>query len=792
MRESLRALLVTLSLSLTLSLGPWGPATGAAAAQSGPAQNHLATAAATVEGRVLDPMQAGIAGARVTARSTSPAPEVTGTTDQAGVFTLTLPSGHYLLTVSAPGFADAEQQVAVDSGVVTAKFVLRIAGVEELVNVTAPAGYQVPATVTATKTLTPLRDIPQSVTVVTRELIKDQMMTSVGDVMRYVPGISVHQGENNRDQVIIRGNSSSADFFINGVRDDVQYYRDLYNVDRVEALKGPNALVFGRGGAGGVVNRVMKEAGSQPLREFSLQAGMFDNRRFTMDVDQPVSGKVAVRLNGVYENSDSFRDFVGLERYGFTPTITVNPSDRTRITLRYEYLSDTRVADRGITSYRGAPADVPASTYYGNPNLSDVNAAVNIGSGTIEHRFNTFTLRNSTSLANYDRGYQNFVPGAVTADKTQVALTAYNNATDRTNLFNQTDVTATALTGSWRHTVLAGAELGHQLTDNFRNTGFFNNTATSILVPYSAPTVFTPTTFRQSATDANNHLIANVAAAYAQDQIELSSHVQALAGVRFDRFDLTYHDNRSGATLARPDNLVSPRAGLVYKPIVSVSIYTSYGVSYLPGSGDQFSSLTNITEQLKPEQFTNYEVGAKWDARPGLSLTTALYGLDRTNTRSTDPNDPTRIIQTGSQRTNGYEIGVNGRATPLWSIAGGYAFQNAFVTTATTAAAAGAVVGQVPHHTFSLWNNYRVMPRVGAALGVLYRSDMFAAIDNIVTLPGYARADAAAFVTLSRELRVQVNVENLFNASYYINADSNTNISPGFPRALRVGLTTAF
>jgi catecholate siderophore receptor len=185
-------------------------------------------------------------------------------------------------------------------------------------------------------------------------------------------------------------------------------------------------------------------------------------------------------------------------------------------------------------------------------------------------------------------------------------------------------------------------------------------------------------------------------------------------------------------------------------------------------------------------------VGAKWDARPSLSFTTAVYRLNRTNTRSTDPNDPTRILQTGSQRTNGYEIGVNGRMTPLWSIAGGYAFQDAFVTAATAAAPAGAMVGQVPHHTFSLWNNYQVMPRVGAALGVLYRSDMFATIDNTVRLPGYTRADAAAFVTISRRLRLQANVENVFNAVYFINADSNTNISPGFSRVLRVGLTTAF
>src|SRR5262249_41028179 len=158
-----------------------------------------------------------------------------------------------------------------------------------------------------------------------------------------------------------------------------------------------------------------------------------------------------------------------------------------------------------------------------------------------------------------------------------------------------------------------GAEFGHQLTDNFRNTGFFNNTATSILVPFFNPTISTPTTFRQSATDADNHLTTNVAAAYGQDQLQLSQYVQVVAGLRFDRFDLTYHNNRTGDTLSRPDNLLSPRAGVVFKPMSAASIYGSYSISYLPSSGDQFSSLTNITEQVKPEQFQNYEVGAKWD-----------------------------------------------------------------------------------------------------------------------------------------------------------------------------------
>jgi catecholate siderophore receptor len=750
--------------------------------------------AGSVQGKVLDPMGAPVAAARVTIVPDGGAPTVSAVTDNSGHFTLSLEPGRYTITVLSPGFTEASRTLSVsEAGGALPDFVLQVAGFRDTVTVTAPAeGYLETVINSATKTPTPLRDVPQSVSVVTHELINDQLMSSVGDVVRYVPGITAHQGENNRDQVIIRGNNSSADFFVNGVRDDVQYYRDLYNLDRVEALKGPNAMIFGRGGGGGVVNRVMKEADFQTSRQIALQGGEFGNRRVTTDLDQPLSDRVAVRLNAMYENSDSFRDQVGLERFGVNPTLTFTPGKQTKIRVAYEHLHDTRTADRGMPSFQGRPVDNDISTFFGDPDQSHVNARVNLTSGYVEHRAGAVVIRNHTLVGDYGRSYQNFVPGAVNANRTQVALTTYNNATDRTNLFNQTDVVYGVSTGRLRHTLLGGAEVGRQLTDNFRNTGFFNNTLTTLLAPLANPTIDVPVTYRQSATDADNHLRTNIAATYAQDQVEVSRHLQLLGGVRFDRFDLQYHNNRNGDTLDRVDNLVSPRAGVVVKPIAPLSIYTSYSVSYLPSSGDQFSSLTVITEQVEPEKFTNYEVGVKWDVRPDVSLTTSVYRLDRTNARSTDPNDPTRIVQTGSQRTNGYELGLVGRVSKGWQIAGGYAYQDAFVTSATTAAAAGAQVAQVPHHTVSLWNQYQFHPRFGGGLGVIYRDDMFAAIDNTVILPGYTRADAAVYFTLSREVRLQANVENLFDKKYFVNADNNTNISPGFPRALRVGLTTTF
>lgn len=645
---------------------------------------------------------------------------------------------------------------------------------------------------TATKTDTPLQEVPQAVSVVTQEQIQDQQMMSLGDVVRYVPGVSAHQGENNRDQIIFRGNSSSADFFLNGVRDDVQYYRDLYNLDRVEVLRGPNAMIFGRGGGGGVINRVTKEADFSPLREVTVQGGSFGHARTTVDLNAPLNSHAAFRFNGLYENSESFRSFVSLKRSAANPTFTFAPQKRTKLTFSYESLRDQRTADRGITSFLGRPAGVPRGAFYGNPADSHVEATVHLATLGVTHAIGNLRLRNVTLFGDYDRFYQNYVPGAANSAGTLVALTAYNNATQRRNTFNQTDVTYVAANGAVRQTLLAGTEFGRQLTNNFRRTGFFNNATTSFSVDYFAPLTAAPVTFRQSATDADNHLKTDLAAAFVQDQVEFTRRLQAIAGLRFDSFALQYHNRRNGDYLGRRDNLLSPRLGVVFKPATKVALYGSYSVSYLPSSGDQFSSLTSVTQQVKPEKFTNYEVGTKWDLPNNFALSTAVYQLDRTNTRATDPNDATRILQTGSQRTRGLEIGLNGRILELWTASLGYAFQDASIRSATTTARAGATVAQVPRHNFSFWNKYEVHPKLSLGLGVIHRSEMFAAIDNTVTLPGYTRVDAAVFYQLSQRWRVQANVENLLDKKYFLNADSNTNLSPGSPRAVRLGMTAQF
>jgi catecholate siderophore receptor len=650
------------------------------------------------------------------------------------------------------------------------------------------AGYATVTSTTATKTPTPLRDVPQAVSVVTRDVIADQAMQGMADVVRYVPGVQMGQGEGHRDAPTIRGNASTADFFVDGVRDDAQYLRDLYNAERVEALKGSNAMIFGRGGGGGVLNRVSKQAQWTPVRAFTVEGGSWDHRRTTMDVGDALGAAAAVRLNGMFERSGGFRDQAGLRRYGINPTAALSLG-RTTVQAGYELFSDRRTVDRGIPSFQGCPSDADVTTFFGNPDVSHARMRVHAATTLVEHKAGAITLRNRTRFADYDKFYQNSYPGAVSSDGSQVALSAYNHAIARRNWFNQTDLVATGRTGGIGHTLLLGAEVSRQRTTQVRNTGYYNDAATSFSVPFAAPTVATPITFRQSATDADNRTVATVAGLYLQEQAELAPWLQAVGGLRYDRFDVEYHNNRSGDDLGRADGLWSPRAGLVLKPVRAASLYGSWSVSYLPSSGDQFTSLTATTETLEPERFTNREVGAKWDVRPSLSLTAAVYRLDRTNTSAPDPADPSKVVQTGAQRTTGFELGAMGQVTRAWQVIGGFTSQNARIVSTTSAAKAGARVPLVPHRTVSLWNRVQVVPAIGVGLGVVRQSDMFAAIDNTVILPGFTRADGALFLRINPALGAQVNVENLFDERYYATSQGNNNIMPGATRTLRISLT---
>lgn len=662
-----------------------------------------------------------------------------------------------------------------------------------------PDDYSVDRSATATKTETALRDVPQAVSVIPDGVIHDQAMQSMADVFRYVPGVGSAQGEGNRDALVIRGNASTADFYVDGVRDDIQSYRDLYNAARVEVLKGPNAMIFGRGGGGGVVNRVTKRADGTALREVSLEAGTDDHRRIGADFDQPLTAAWSTRAVGVYEHSDSFRDFVTLRRWGLNPTLRYSPNDRTGVVLGYEHFDDHRTADRGVPSFGTGPSPTAPSTFFGAPDQSFAAVRSDVWSAVIEHRLGErVTLTNHAVAGDYDKFYQNIYPGAAAdlpsaGTPTRATLSAYKNSARRKNLFSQTDLVWQTRAGGLHHTLLAGTEFGRQTTDNVRNTGYFAGGATTLFVPFSAPTVLgAPASFHQSATDADNHVQARVAAAYIQDQIELGK-LQLVAGARYDRFGLAFNNHRTGLSFGRADAMVSPRLGLVFKPVEPVSLYASYSVSFLPSSGDQFSSLTATTQALKPERFENHEVGIKWAVTAHLDLTLAAYDLLRDNTTARDPLDASRAILAGAQRSRGLELGLSGRVNEHWQVIGGYARQSAKITEATVASVtAGKHVALTPANTASLWNKVALNQGWALGLGVIHQDRQFAAIDNIVVLPGFTRLDGAVFVQLTTGARLQVNVENLTDRTYYPTSNGANNIAPGAPRTLRVSLRTRF
>jgi len=709
----------------------------------------------------------------------------------------------FLAGVSFPASASAADSAGPDAATAAATAAAAEAAEPTIVVTGQRPEYGAKSTSTATKTNTDILNIPQALTVISEKQIEDQAIRSVAELLTFVPGASPATGESNRDTFTLRGNSSTADFFMDGVRDDVQYFRDFYNVDRVEILKGPNAMIFGRGGGGGIVNRVMKRPSFGNYREALTSTDNYGGIRLTGDVDHELGSGLGFRVNGLFENADSFRHHVDLKRYGVNPTLAFQTGDNTRIDVGYEYFHDRRTADRGVPSDAGEPLEGFDRTFFGDPDKSYAKADVNIARVGIEHEIaDGLTIKNHTLFGDYNKFYQNIFPGGAVRAATatlpeRVALSAYNNRNNRQNLFSQTDLVWENRLAGIDQTLLFGFEVGRQKTRNERMTGALSGGGllSDGTVPLSDPTVDVDVVWAPIASDANNRTKATIGAIYLQDQIRPTDWLEIVAGVRFDSFKLHVDDLRPAVnqSFSRKDELWSPRLGLVFKPNDRLSIYTSYSRSYLPQSGDQFSGLDINTSTLKPERFDNYEIGAKWEPIDGLLATAAVYQLDRSNTRVSNPDGSGTFLLSGEQRSRGVELGLERSISARWQVSAGYAWQKAEVTSATTACASGdCEVPNVPRHSFSLWNRYDVSNLFGLGLGVIARSKSFASIGNQVTLKGYTRVDAAAYYTVMRGVEAQINVENIFGADYFPMTNGDNNIAPGAPRSVKAQLRFGF
>lgn len=666
---------------------------------------------------------------------------------------------------------------------------------QEILVIGHAEGYKASESVTATKTDTPLIDVPQTIQVVTHQKLEDQASHSIADVLRYIPGVTIGQGEGNRDQITLRGQNTTADFFLDGVRDDVQYYRGLYNIERVEILKGPYALIFGRGGGGGIINRVQKTPDEGGLfASARASANTFGAWDISGDVNAPLGQGAALRLNAVYEQFGNHRLFYDGERYAVNPYVAARLGAGWSAGLSYEYSRDDRVVDRGVPSIATAAGQPNAplggfdKQFFGIPGVNRTKLEAHILKARLDGQLaENLKLFSTVLYGDYDKIYINaFANGAASGPTGTVALDAYSDPTKRKNLMAQGNLLWDVKTGGIEHKILLGVEYGDQKTANQR----YNRVFTPGNLFSLATRVFPQVAFTTPQRDTESHV--RFFSAYGQDQIGLGDHFDVVIGVRYDHFRIEGTDfiPAIDRPFTRGDDKVSPRLGLIYKPRENVSIYASYSQSFLPRSGDQFVTLTPTQENLAPEKFTNYEIGAKWDIKPSLNVSLAQFQLDRTNATTPDPANVLNTINVGETRTQGVELALNGQILPQWQVSWGYSWQdaklrgNAFVR-----------LSQVPEHQLALWNRYNFSRAFGLGLGLIHQSSQFAAnrtAPNTTRLPGFTRVDAALYFKASDWIDMQVNVENLFDRTYFSDAHNNNNISPGAPLNARFTVRAKF
>lgn len=651
------------------------------------------------------------------------------------------------------------------------------------------SGYNPPTATSATKIEAPLRDIPQTVNVVPQSLLRDQVALSMQDALKAVPGVGFSHGDGQRDQVTIRGFSAIADQFVDGLRDDALYFRDLSNIEQIEVLKGPASVLYGRGSSGGLINRITKKPGVN-LSEVGLTLGRWNQRRGEFDLARaPQDSAVSYRLTGAVERADSYRDQQFLDRKALAASVLIKPSSDTSVLLQADYLKDSRLTDFGIPAYQGRPVNVSPGTYYGAANARDVDvsrAEVASLGATLNHRISdSLSLRNALRYYDYSLDRNNTLVGSVNEKAMTASLTRGNVQRDESGFFNQTELTQKLEFAGVKHQLLYGFEFGRQSKD---------------LLSYSRANVATVSLFNpvlptlplriDGKPAADNHSVFKVASAYLQDLVTISPQWKALAGVRYDRFQQETHERQPGKPdLGRTDTAWSPRVGLVYQPSSAWSYYGSWSKSFQP-SGETFALAAN-NAQLAPEKTTSQEVGVKWDLPDGkASITASLFKLERTNIKSVDPTSNT-VVPLGVQRTNGLELTFAGEIAPSWQVWAGYAFLDGEMTTSPAVDSGQPVQGKrptlTPRQSANFWVTKALGHGFGLGGGLNYVGARFANPGNTVTLPGYTTVDAMAYYRMG-PWDVQLKLNNLLNRRYIVaghGSSPNLNL-PGAPRSAQV------
>ena len=665
-------------------------------------------------------------------------------------------------------------------------------------------GYVAATSASGTRTEMALRDVPQTINVVPAAVIRDQHATSIQDIMKNIPGVGLSTGDGQRDQVFIRGFTAIGDQFVDGFRDDALYFRDLSNVERLEVIKGPAAVLYGRGSSGGLVNRVSKKPGAD-ITDVALSLTNTAGRRGEIDVGR-AGESVSWRLTGAREESDSYRAQQFIDRTALAPSVAIRFSGDTQLLLQADYLEDRRLTDFGIPSYHGRPVAVDARTYYGAANASDADfsqSRVVSTAATLTHKFSdTLSLRNAFRYYDYQLNRNNTnISGNVNEVKGTMSLGHAKLNRDESGWFNQTELTQKLRTGSVRHEVLYGAEFGKQDKDASSWASTVVKTNVSIFQPVLP--VVDP---RKLGARSDTFGTYDTAAAYVQDAISFSDAWKALAGLRYDRYQqqsrLANAAGVTSANLSRTDAAFSPRAGLVWQPGAAQSYYASWSRSFQP-SGENFALAANNAD-LAPETTRNTEVGAKYELWGGrANATVSLFRLERDNIKTSDP-ITNRIVPVGKQRTDGLELTFNADLHDGWKMMAGYAYLDATITDSiavdrsvnapgTTTASSVAIKGKratlTARNTANLWLTKELGHGFTVGGGANAVGSRYANAGNTVVLPGYVTADAMAAYRTGR-YEVQLNVNNIGDTRYIVSGHgSSPNLSlPGAPRNVALTL----
>lgn len=736
-------------------------------------------------GTVKDANGAVIVGAEILLKNSAKKTVYKTETDNFGEFALNcFDDGDYVLQISKNGMTEITKNISLkNKNLQVSDIVLETSGVAETVTVEIEPEFVSTTSETATKTSTPLRDVPQSVEIVNRGLLDSQAVRSLQDALYNVTAVSVAQGEGRRDQFFIRGFNAVGDQFVDGVRDDAPYYRDLSNVEQIEVVKGPAAVLFGRGSSGGIINRTTKKPNLfERIGSAETNFGSYGLKRGMFDFGQPViKERLAFRFVGAYERAGSFRQYFSQNRYNLAPSIYWKPTAKTDITFQFEYLNDERTPDRGIPSYQSRPADVPLGTYYGFPDEDRIRNRVSSQAIRFEQQLNNFwTLRNVFRRIGNATEFYNTLPGAVSlvGGNLRVARSQYDGISRQENYFNQTETVGIVNSFGIQHTVLAGVELGSQ---SKQNTVFRNGTASSVAL--INPILTRPVNNGRPTTD--NNFDGKIFGVYFQDQITFNKNWKALIGARYDRFKQAVDDFLpTNIDLSRKDKQWSPRVGLVYQPNDWLSFYTSYTRSFQP-SGENLSLAANNTE-LKPELTRNYEAGIKAQIQPfRLNATLSVFRLDRDNIKTTDPQNPAKLLLVGEQRTDGIELTVSGSPLKKLDVFAGYALLDARITKSNNVSAGVSLQGKfaqlTPRNSGNLWMTYQLPKHFHIGFGAIARAKTFTSTNNLVTLPGYARFDVSLSWRSERHYEIAFNLKNIANRRYYETSNGDNNILPGAP-----------